>query len=142
MDLSKEVEKRGFRRWYERQLLESHLYLSTCILCAFGVAAFIEAYRSAGGAARGLIMLLAAFVSGIIAIHAWQRYRGTMVRAQQLADKATCAQCGVYGILSVTDASRIAHPVYDERGVSKADDRSAAWLRVRCKKCGHEWAIS
>ena len=141
MELSKEVAKRGFRSWYERQLIESHLYLTTCIICAFGVAAFIEAYRSSGGTARGLFMLLAAFLSGIIAIHAWQRYRGMMVRAQRFADKATCTKCGVYGILSVTDASRIAHPVYDERGVSKADDTDGAWLRVQCKQCGHEWAI-
>jgi len=141
MELSKDVGKRGFRSWYERQLIESHLYLTTCIVCAFGVAAFIEAYRSSGATSRALFMLLAAFVSGMIAIHAWQRYRGTMVRAQRLADKATCAKCGVYGLLSVTDASRIAHAVYDERGVSEADDKTAAWLRVQCKQCGHEWVI-
>jgi protein-S-isoprenylcysteine O-methyltransferase Ste14 len=142
MELSKEVGKRGFRKWHERQLIESHVYLTTCILCALALAVFFEAYRSAGNSLRGLVMLLASFVCGIIAIHAWQRYRGTMVRAQRFADKATCTRCGVYGILNVTEASRIAHPVYDERGVSQADDKNATWLRVRCKHCGHEWAIS
>jgi len=141
MPLAKDISKRGFRNWYERQLLESVVYLTTCIVCAFGVAAFIEAYRSSGGAARGLLMLLAAFVSGIIAIHAWQRFRTMIVLAQRLADKATCAKCGLYGLLSVTDASRIAHPAYDERGVSNADDQNAQWLRVQCKKCHHEWVI-
>lgn len=141
MELSKEVGKRGFRSWYERQLIASHLYLTACILSAFGVAVFIGAYRSSGGAARGLVMLLAGFVSGVIAIHAWQRYRSMMTRAQRLADKATCAKCGTYGRLGVTDASRIAHPVYDDRGVSNADDVDAAWLRVECKGCGHTWTI-
>jgi protein-S-isoprenylcysteine O-methyltransferase Ste14 len=142
MDLSEEVGKRGFRRWHERQLIESHAYLATCIVCALALGVFYEAYRSAGNSLRGLVMLIVAFVCGLIAIHAWQRYRRTMVRAQRFADKATCAKCGAYGILSVTDASRIAHPVYDERGISQADDRDAAWLRVQCKHCGHEWAIS
>jgi len=141
MELAKEVRKRGFRSWYERQLIESHLYLTTCIVCALGVAAFIGAYQSSGGIAYRLIMLLAAFVCGAIAIHAWQRYRVMMVRAQRLADKATCAECGAYGMLGVIDASRTAHPVYDERGVSKADDADAAWLRVQCKRCGHDWTI-
>jgi hypothetical protein len=141
MELSKEVGKRGFRSWYERQLIASHLYLTACILAALGVAVFIGAYRSAGGAAHGLVMLLAGFVSGIIAIHAWQQYRSMMTRAQRLADKATCAKCGTYGRLGVTDASRIAHPVYDDRGVRSADDADAAWLRVECKGCGHTWTI-
>jgi len=141
MQLAKDISKRGFRSWYERQLIESLVYLTTCIVCAFGVAAFVEACLSSAGAARGLFMLLAAFVSGIIAIHAWQRFSAMIVRAQRLADKATCAECGVYGILRVTDASRIAHPAYDDRGISDADDKDAQWLRVQCKKCGHEWVI-
>lgn len=137
-ELSKEIAKRGFRRWHQRQLVESHIYLTACFLCALGLAAFLEAYWTSRGTAHSLVMLVAAFVSGVVALHGWQRYRRMMVRAQRLADNATCAKCGVYASLSVTDASRIAHPVYDERGVSDADDKSAGWLRVRCKHCGHE----
>ena len=142
MELAKEVGKRGFRRWYERQLIESHVYLTTCIFCGLGFAAFFEAYQTSSSSIRAIAMLLASFVSGLIAIHAWRRYREMMVRAQRFADKATCGKCGAYGVLSVTDASRIPHPVYDERGVREADDKDAAWLRVQCKHCGHEWAIS
>lgn len=141
MQLARDVSKRGFRSWYERQLLESHLYLITCILCALVVLACVEGISLRENVVRGIVLLLVGAGSGLVSVLAWQRYTVLMVRAQRLADKATCAKCGVYGILRVTDASRIAHPVYDDQGVSKADDADAAWLRVQCKRCGHEWTI-
>ena len=141
MQLAKDVSKRGFRRWYERQLIESHLYLVTCLLCGFVLLACVEGISLREDTARGVVLLLVGAASGLLAVLAFQRYTALIMRAQRLADKATCAKCGVYGILKVTDASRIAHPVYDDRGVSKAEDAGAAWLRVQCKRCGHEWTI-
>jgi len=90
---------------------------------------------------RGIVLLLVGAASGVAAVAAFHRYALMMARAQRLANKATCAKCETYGLLRVTDASRIAHPVYDEQGVSKADDADDAWLRVQCKRCGHEWSI-
>lgn len=141
MKLANEVSKRGFRRWYERQLIESHLYLVTCFLCAFLLFACAEAMNFRESAARGILMVLLGAASGVVALAAWQRYAVTMVRAQRLAEKATCAKCDTYGILRVTDASRIVHPVYDHRGVRSADDANAVWLRVECKRCGYQWSI-
>ena len=31
------IRKLGFRRWYERQLIESHAYFLTCFLCMIKV---------------------------------------------------------------------------------------------------------
>ncbi len=141
MQLAKQVGKRGFRSWYERQLIESHLYLITCFLLAFVVLACIEGISNRDSILRGIVLLLVGAASGVAAVAAFNRYAVVMARAQRLANKATCAKCATYGLLRVTDASRIAHPAYDERGVSKGDDTEAAWLRVQCKRCGHEWII-
>ncbi len=141
MQLAQQVSKRGFRSWYERQLLESHLYLVASILCVLLVLACVEGFSRREDVARGIVLLIGGAAGGLAAVLAFNRYIAMLMRAQRLADKATCAKCGVYGILRVTDASRIAHPVYDERGVSKADDADAAWMRVQCKRCGHEWTI-
>lgn len=141
MQLAKDVTKRGFRRWYERQLIESHLYLVTCFLCAFVLLACLEAMNFRESVSRGLLMVVLGALSGLVATFAWQRYAVVMVRAQRLAEKATCVKCDTYGILRVTDASRIVHPVYDHHGIRTADDPNAAWLRVECKRCGHVWTI-
>ena len=39
---ARSIEKMGFKRWYERQLLESHAWLVSCILCALAVCAVLE----------------------------------------------------------------------------------------------------
>ena len=141
MQIAKEVSKRGFRNWYERQLLTSHLYLIACFACGFVILWCLEGISLRENAVRGLLLLLVGAASGLAAVLAFNRYAAMMMRAQRLANHATCAKCDTYGLLKVTDASRIAHPVYDEHGVSKADDAEAAWLRVQCKRCGHEWTI-
>lgn len=33
MELAEGIRKIGFARWYERQLMEAHLYLVTAFLC-------------------------------------------------------------------------------------------------------------
>jgi hypothetical protein len=40
------IRRLGFRRWYERQLLESHFWLVSCILAMLLVAVCIETFRS------------------------------------------------------------------------------------------------
>ena len=36
------IAKHGFRRWYERELIEGHVYLVTCILSLMLIAACLE----------------------------------------------------------------------------------------------------
>jgi hypothetical protein len=39
---ARSIGKLGFRKWYERRLIESHAWLITCFLCALGIAASLE----------------------------------------------------------------------------------------------------
>jgi hypothetical protein len=141
MLLAEEVAKRGFRRWYERQLIESHLYFVTCFLCMILVVSCIEAVSFHAGVLKAMPLVATAFAGCVVAWFAWKRYKVVMARAERLADSATCAQCGVYGALKVTGGSRAPQPGYDADGAVSAAEPDAEWVRVQCKRCGNEWTI-
>ena len=53
MKLADGIRKHGFRKWYERELLQSHAHLLLCFLCVIGLfAAFEAAWRFEGGLDR------------------------------------------------------------------------------------------
>lgn len=125
------IARLGFKRWYERQLVEGHAYLVTCFLCMIVVAALIEEISFKDGGTRPLMMLLVLFAAGAVGIFAWGRYRVILALAEHFADRSTCAHCQAYAKFNVVSAG--AAPAH-------ADD-VAQWMRVRCRKCNHEWTI-
>ena len=60
MDIASRIRKLGFRKWYERQLIESHLAFTTCFLCGIVVASCMEAISFAqfGWKAASLLALV------------------------------------------------------------------------------------
>ena len=42
MKLAEGIRKHGFRKWYERELLQSHAHLVLTFLCAIGLFAAFE----------------------------------------------------------------------------------------------------
>ncbi len=116
------IDKLGFRRWHERQLLEGHAWLATGLLCSVAVAALLEAVSFHGPIFERLATLATAFAAGLIACYAFSAYARIMVHAQRLADRSTCARCGSYGRYTLISA------------------RSES-MSVRCRKCGNEWTI-
>ncbi|MBL8526548.1 MAG: hypothetical protein JNL68_02580, partial [Burkholderiales bacterium] len=42
MSYEESIRKLGFKRWYERQLIESHGYLVTCFLCMIVIAVALD----------------------------------------------------------------------------------------------------
>ena len=57
------IRKLGFKRWFERQLIESHVYLATVFLCLILViVVFEQLASSAGGLERTL--MYAAMIGG------------------------------------------------------------------------------
>jgi hypothetical protein len=128
------IAKLGFRRWYERQLIEGHVYFVTCFLSMILVAVCLEQidWRQP---LRELLLIV--YIAGgvFLCLTSIRRYNFLLVRAECLARQSTCAHCTAYGVLQV-----LAADAGSERpmGASLADN---AWLRVRCKKCGHEWRM-
>lgn len=121
MEPARSIGKLGFRRWYERQLIEGHAWLVTALLCALGIAASLEGLSFRNPPFEILFTLAFVFAAGLICWHALQRYRRLMDEAEYFADRSTCAGCRTYGIFSVVGES--------------------PRMSVRCRKCGHEWLL-
>lgn len=136
MDTVARIRQLGFRKWYERQLIEGHLYLVTCFLGIIMVATCIELYGQRDGR-LGLLLALAIGLAGTAAaLVGWQRYKRIMMVAEHIGDHATCAACNAYARFDVLDAGRALR----QEPVDIADPNEV-WLKVRCLKCGHGWTI-
>ncbi len=121
MEPARSIARLGFKRWYERQLIESHVWLITVLLCGIGMAAALEVLdlRSAGNT---LVTLGFVFAGGLICWKGFERFRFLMVRAEEMASHSTCPACKAYGKFDVVDEN--------------------ARFRVRCRKCANEWVIA
>lgn len=129
------IRKLGFKRWFERQLIESHVYLVTFLLClVLAIAVFEQLGSRAGGLERAL-MYAAMIGGGALGMVSLNRYIALLFRALRLAERSTCKNCGAYARFSVLDSAR--SPVGDD-----ADGRYGLWLRVKCKTCGQEWTMA
>ena len=121
MEPARSIGKLGFRRWYERQLIESHAWLISSLLCAIAIAASLEAmtFRELPKAA---ITLTFVFFAALVCWHGLQRYRAIMQEAERIGEFSTCGSCSTYARFQVIDE-------YPK-------------MNVRCKKCSHVWTIS
>jgi hypothetical protein len=113
----------GFRRWYERRLIEGHAWLVTGVLCLVAAFASLEAmsFRGAPAALLGWAVLM--FGAGALAIHGFGRYQSILQEAERLADCSTCPACKAYGRFRVP---RLA---------------DGAPFEAHCMRCGHRWRI-
>ena len=133
MELSEGIRRLGFRRWYERQLVESHLYLVTALLCLILVLACLEGFRLRAPGLEPLLRLAAMFAGGLVGLASLNRYLSMLRQAWRAAERSVCGKCEAYGILEVTSVRAGA----GDRGA----DAVCAPTGVRCRRCGHEWTI-
>lgn len=130
MDLAEGIRKLGFRRWYERQLIESHVYFVTAFLSMILVVACIEEFNLRAPGWTPVLMLALIMGGTVLCLWSLGRYKFMLDRAEYAAERSTCGKCAVYGALEVHSA-----------GHAGSGARAAPWLKVRCRKCGHEWVI-
>ena len=124
MKLADGIRKHGFRKWYERELLQSHAHLLLCFLCVIGLfAAFEAAWRFEGGLDR-LVNLGAGLLCAATGLWALRRYLTLLNTAEAVANQAECPQCKAYGRLELLQS-----------------DATGEQVRVRCRGCGHGWRI-
>jgi hypothetical protein len=127
--LAASIRAIGFRRWYVRQLYESHAYLVTGLLSLIMMAIAIEMSEFRTSAA-GLVALVAiAFVGGGLCLFAWRRFNYLLFRAEYLAERASCAGCGVYARFELTAVRTMPESI------------AGCSMDVRCRACGHAWTI-
>jgi hypothetical protein len=124
MKLADGIRKHGFRKWYERELLQSHAHLVLTFLCMIGIFAGFEAL----GANRGWLDQATniAIIGVCVAIGLWalRRYLYFLGHAEATANQADCPQCRAYGSFTV-----------------EAEDPKEQSLQVCCRKCHHCWTI-
>ena len=122
MEPARSIGQLGFRRWYERQLIEAHAWLVTALLVAIVIAVALEgiSFRRPFWEFVPLLGLL--FVGGLIINHGVRRFGALMAQAHRLAQDSTCASCGVYGRFQVIEE-------YPSR------------MKVCCRKCSHRWML-
>lgn len=136
MEVADSIRKLGFRKWYERQLIESHAWLVSCFLGLILVGTSMELPAFPGGVPRILGSTLIAGIGWLLGWAAWRRYTRILFLAERLGKSATCRQCGKYAAFDVLAAG----PERPPPGENEIDP-AAIWLKVRCRKCGHPWTI-
>lgn len=126
------IRKLGFRRWYERQLVESYAYFVTCFVCMILVASALEAFNTGDAGFNRFLMVALAAGGAALGVFSWKRYLVSLALAEHLADCAVCLGCKAYAAFEIIGTWHQAAPAADDEG---------AWLRVRCRKCAHEWTL-
>jgi hypothetical protein len=122
MRLAVGIQKVGFRKWYERELLRSHGHMLLTLLCAIGIMGALESASDAGSMAERTGNLLTMLLCTGAGLWSLRRYLFLLNHAEAVASQADCPQCGTYARLRLvgSDGSRV---------------------QVCCRQCSHEWPI-
>ncbi len=127
--LGNTIAARGFRRWYERQLVEAFACMITGALSLLMMGIAIETLEL-GATAAGLLALVAISVAGGgLCIVSWSRFHRLLSLAEHLGEQATCANCHAYARFSVVASREL------------ADTPAGCTIDVRCRACGQEWTM-
>jgi len=138
MDIASRIGAMGFRKWYERQLIDSHLALTTCFLSGITVAACLEEVRLVELNVKSLSLLAIVFSAVALSWYSWRRYITVLQRAEAYGDRSTCPACTTYGRFEIIAAGHVAEGPYLD---PQASPLPYPWLRVRCRKCGTVWRL-
>ncbi|MDP2007345.1 MAG: hypothetical protein Q8K45_16835 [Rubrivivax sp.] len=134
MGIPQAIRRRGFRKWYERELLVGHSHLVLLLLCTLTLIGGMEAFVQPGG--QRLLMGACVLVATAIGVWALRRYLFLLTRAELIANQAVCAQCQAYGRWTVEGPAPPPRPRADD-----TDDGAPVCMRVCCRGCGWRWDI-
>ena len=124
MPTGQTIRRVGFRKWYERELIQSHLHLVLLLLAAIGLLGSAEAYSIKLSAASQLTAIGCGLASAAIGLYALRRYLFLLCHAEFVADQAVCRHCDAYARWELLD-----------------ETADGARLSVRCRRCEHRWKI-
>ncbi|RDI01453.1 hypothetical protein DES46_10315 [Caldimonas thermodepolymerans] len=124
MKAAQTIRRLGFRKWYERELIQSHLHLVLLILAAVGLLGSLEVYGFQEVAGGRLLAVACAAASAAIGVWALRRYLFLLMRAENAAHQAVCPSCQAYARWTLLD-----------------EDDPAGRLCVHCRACQHDWQI-
>lgn len=134
VDLAEGIRRIGFRRWYERQLIEIHLYLVSGFLSLVMVIACLEGFSLRAPVWETLLRLVAMIGGTALCTGSLAHYKAVIDAAEYAAERSVCGKCAAYGMLEITQAPLLTAP-------HASSHPPIAPLGVRCRRCGHEWII-
>lgn len=123
------ISKRGFRRWYERELLSGHANLVLLIVATLGAMGALEAFSFEDS--DHLVLIASMVTAAVVGAWALRRYFTVLMRAELIANQAVCPQCKVY--------ARWAVETHHEAHGESAEGGST--MTVCCRACQHRWTI-
>lgn len=114
------LQRLGFKKWYERQLLAGHAHLVLALFSLLGLLGSFEAKGLAQGG-RGWNWL-GVLASAAVGYWAMRRYGALLSQAEAVSLQATCPHCGTYGRLQCLCARQ-------------------EGAEVSCRACAGAWLI-
>ncbi len=131
------IRTHGFRRWYERQLIDCHAWLVSWFL---GLIVMVSGIEVAGRGAASLLSGALMVLGGLAVIwYSWKRYHLLLEIAERLGEQAVCPKCQAYGKFKVQSSGPA--PLPDGGDPALENHGGGLWLRVQCRKCGDEWTL-
>ena len=124
MGEARSIRRLGFRKWYERELLHSHANLVLLLLATLGLLASAEVYSARMALGDQLQVIGSALACSAIGVLALRRYLFLFKHAEYVAEQAVCTACDTYAKWDLID------------------EQTGAQLRVRCRRCSHQWTIT
>jgi hypothetical protein len=135
MNVAEDIRRLGFRRWYERQLVEGFAYMVTAFLALIVLLAGYESLAHLRGSPLFYVAIfVAAAAAGVLTLVAFRRFTVLLSRAEQFANDAECPQCKSWGRFEILSMEAVGEDEPVESG-------RPHWLRVRCRKCEHAWRL-
>jgi hypothetical protein len=122
------IRKIGFRRWYERLLIEAHAWLVSCFLALILAVALFETHNDSALLIQRIPLLTGALFSVYGAWLAYRRYFETLQRAEVLGEDAACPNCGTYARFHV-------------ESVLENDAGEVVRVGACCRKCQRHWQL-
>jgi ABC-type nickel/cobalt efflux system permease component RcnA len=124
MRLADGIAKHGFRKWYERELTQSHIHLVLLFLCAIGLLMALEVFSRTAALTDRFGNVISLLLCAGVGLWALRSYLYLLMHAEEIANQAVCPECKTYGKFAML-----------------RDDRQKQQVTVRCKCCSHEWPI-
>lgn len=135
--LARAIGARGFRKWYEARLVESHLYLVLTFLCLILLVAAIEQGGPYNHFGAALVLLAASAIVGWLGLWCMRRYFAILATAQFMSERSACPHCQAYGRFEVLYTG----PREDPEGTLGPTLADLPLLFVRCRKCSARWTM-
>jgi hypothetical protein len=135
--LARAIAARGFRKWYEGRLIESHLHLVAMFLCMIAVVAAIEQGGPYNALAPALLIFALCLSFGALGVWCLHRYFSILKAAEFLGGRSHCPQCDAYGRFDILRTG----PRDNPDGALDPGIAALPRLFVRCRKCATPWTM-